>query len=402
MQKRIYLDNAATTRVDERVVEAMKPYFSEIFGNPSSVHTFGQEARSAVDYSRDVVANFLNCDITEVIFTSGGSEADNLAIRGIVAANVTDNQTVKPHVITSEIEHHAILHTVQELEREGKVEATYLKPDKSGIVSAESVKSAIKDNTVLVSIMYVNNEIGTIEPISEIGSMLEGENKQRDKKIYFHTDAVQAAEYAEMDVKKLKVDLLTFTAHKIHGPKGIGVLYIKSKTKIASMITGGEHEFRRRAGTENVPGMIGLAKAVELIKIKRSEIEGVKVLRDKLESGILENISDTHVNGDRERRSPAILNISFKNAEGEAIILNLDFLGFAVSSGSACTAMSLDPSHVLTAIGVPRELSHGAIRFSLSRETTEEEIDKLISVLPGTIEKLRMMSPLAMEEISES
>ena len=396
MQRKIYFDNAATTRVDDEVVEAMKPYFSEIFGNPSSAHTFGQEARVAVDHSRDVVAKFLNCDSAEVIFTSGGSEADNLAIRGIIEAN-KDN--IKPHIIISQIEHHAVLHTIQELERDGKIEAAYIKPDKSGIISPDSVKSAIKENTILVSIMYANNEIGTIEPISEIGSMLETENKSRNKKIYFHTDAVQAAEYAEMDTQKLKVDLLTFTAHKIHGHKGIGVLFIKQNTKISPMITGGEHEFRKRAGTENVPGMVGLAKAIDLIKSKRAEIDRVKILRDKLESSILKNITDTYVNGNIEKRSPAISNISFKNAEGEAIILNLDFMGFAVSSGSACTAMSLDPSHVLTAIDVPRELSHGAIRFSLSRETTEEDIDSLIAILPGVIEKLRAMSPLAMEEI---
>lgn len=399
MQKRIYLDNAATTRVDEAVVGAMQPYFSDIFGNPSSVHTFGQEARAAVDHSRDTVAKFLNCDPMEVIFTSGGSEADNLAIRGVVEASITRNNVAKPHIITSQLEHHAVLHTIEELEKEGKVEATYIKPDKTGIVSPQTIKSAIKDNTVLVSIMYVNNEIGTMEPISEIGTMIEALNQDKEKKIYFHTDAVQATEYFEMDTKKLKVDLLTLTAHKIHGPKGIGVLFIKKGTQISPMITGGEHEFRKRAGTENVLGMIGLAKAIELVHSKCSETLNIEKLRDKLENSILNNISDTYVNGNKEKRSPAITNISFKNAEGEAIILNLDFLGIAVSSGSACTAMSLDPSHVLTSIGVPRELSHGAIRFSLSRETTEEEIDKLISVLPGIIEKLRLMSPLAMEEI---
>lgn len=399
MDKYIYLDNAATTRADSKVIEAMLPYFSETFGNPSSVHTFGQEARSAVDRSRDIVAKFLNCDPMEVIFTSGGSESDNLAIRGTIENLKIKNQKSKiPHVIISQIEHHAVLHTVQSLEREGKIEATYIKPDNTGLISPKSVKEAIQDNTALVSIMYVNNEIGTLEPISEIGAMIEAENSDRENKIYFHTDAVQATEYFDMNVKNLKVDLLTMTAHKIHGPKGVGALFIKKGAKISPMITGGEHEFRKRAGTENVPGIVGMAEAIRLVESRKSKVEAIGRLRDKLEKNILNMISDTYLNGNKEKRSPAISNISFKNAEGEAIILNLDFLGLAVSSGSACTAMSLDPSHVLTAIGVPRELSHGAIRFSLSRETTEDEIDQLTKELPPIIEKLRLMSPLETEE----
>ena len=398
MIKHIYLDNAATTRLDSKVLAAMKPFFTETYGNASSVHTFGQEARRAVEGAREEIAKFLNCDSMEVVFTSGGSESDNLAIRGVVENYLKTNKDV-PHVVTSELEHHAVLHTVQALEKEGKISVTYLKPDQFGIVTPTQVKNSLKKNTILVSIMYVNNEIGTVLPIAEIGKMLEGENANRELKIIFHTDAVQATEFFDMNVQELKVDLLTLTAHKIHGPKGVGALFIRKGVRLLPMITGGEQEFRKRAGTENVPGIVGFAMAVKQVKSSKSKIEGMRKLRDKLEHYLLSNVSDTFLNGHPKKRSPAILNISFKNAEGEAIILNLDFLGIAVSSGSACTAMSLDPSHVLTAIGVPRELSHGAIRFSLSRETTEGEIDQLTSELPGIIEKLRMMSPLLTEDI---
>ncbi|MFA4995974.1 MAG: aminotransferase class V-fold PLP-dependent enzyme [Patescibacteria group bacterium] len=388
----IYLDNAATTNIDPKVVEAMNKSY-QFFGNPSSLHTFGQEARKLVDQSRDTVAEFLNCKPTEVIFTSGGSESDNLAIRGIVnSIQITDN-SIKPHVITSAIEHHAVLHTVQDLEKAGKIEATYVKPNEKGIIQVSDVEAAIKPNTVLVSIMYVNNEVGTVQPIREIGKIIEKENKDRKVRIYFHTDAVQAAEFFNMDTKYLHVDLLTLTAHKFHGPKGIGVLFIKKGTPIEPQIIGGDHEFRFRAGTENVSSIVGLKTVIELVEGRRKKVEGIKKLRDKLEDWILKNILETYLNGDKENRSPVISNISFKNAEGEAIILNLDFMGIAVSSGSACTARSLDPSHVLMAMNTPRELSHGAIRFSLSRETTEEEIDRVIEVLPGIIKKLREMSP---------
>lgn len=432
--KRIYLDNAATTNIDPKVIEAMGKSH-EFFGNPSSLHSFGQEARKLIDRSRDTVAEFLNCKPTEVIFTSGGSESDNLAVRGVVdSIQITDNSQ-KSHVITSAIEHHAVLHTVQDLEKEGKIEATYVKPNKLGIIEVEDVKNAIKDNTVLVSVMYVNNEVGTVQPIREIGKLIEKINLQRNKeqetitkqisnsksqitnknqssklkalnseskfshKIYFHTDAVQAAEFFNVDTKYLHVDLLTLTAHKFHGPKGIGVLFVKKGTPINPEIVGGDQEFRFRAGTENATAISGLKAAIAEITKSKLQISNennnkrIKRLRDKLEDSILKNIPETYLNGDEEKRSPAILNISFKNAEGEAIILNLDFLGIAVSSGSACTARSLDPSHVLMAMDIPRELSHGAIRFSLSRETTEDEIDKVIEVLPNIIKKLREMSP---------
>ncbi|MFA7253764.1 MAG: cysteine desulfurase family protein [Patescibacteria group bacterium] len=462
---RIYLDNAATTKPAPEVIEFMAKAQEKYWGNPSSIHTFGQEARRVVDDARRLVSFFIGCEQEEVIFTSGGSESDNLAIRGIISsvipapdqvegktpagiqtnkeldsgsqATVRNDTILKPHVITSAVEHHAVLHTVQELEKEGKIEATYIKPDGEGLITPEMVKAAIRDNTILVSIIYVNNETGVVTPIREIGLMLEVENnkrltinptqppleKGRSKRIYFHTDAVQAAEFFEISPEYLKVDLLSLTAHKFHGPRGIGVLYVKKGTPVKAQITGGDHEFRLRAGTENTPAIAGLAKAVDLILKERdnsintpplnpprkggeykengalpeliisNECLRLSNLRDKLIQGIVEQIPDAYLNGSEIRRSPNIVNISFFNAEGEAIVLNLDFMGIAVSSGSACTSRSLDPSHVLSAMGIPPEKAHGSIRFSLSRETTEEEIDKVLEVLPGIIDKLRLMSP---------
>ena len=392
---RIYLDNAATTEMDQKVIKVMQDAFA-FFGNPSSIHTVGQEARKIVDDARESVSLFLGCKPTEVIFTSGGSESDNLAIRGIIdnRKQITDNS--RPHIVTSAIEHHAVLHTIMDLEKEGKIEATYIKPNKNGIIQVKDIESAIKSNTALISVMYVNNETGCVQPIREIGKMIEKLNKTRgEKKIYFHTDAVQAAEFFEMGTNYLHVDLLTLTAHKIHGPKGTGVLFVKKGTPISVQITGGDHEFGLRAGTENVAGIAGMAEAIRRIQNTDNRLQRVVRLRNKLENYILKNIPDTNVNGDKELRSPHITNISFKNAEGEAIILNLDFLGISVSSGSACTARSLESSHVLTAMSIPHELTHGAIRFSLSRDTTEDEIDKACEVLPGIIKKLREMSPFS-------
>jgi len=392
--KHIYLDNAATTQLDPEVIKAMNEA-NKIFGNPSSIHTFGQEARKVVDEARDILASFLNCEAMEVIFTSGGSESDNLAIKGMLdSIQITDNSQ-KPHIITSSIEHHAVLHTIQELEKEGKIEATYIKPEENGIVRVGDIEKAIKPNTALISVMYANNEIGTIQPIREIGKMIETKNKQRSdsEKIYFHSDAVQGAEFLNMDVKYLHVDLLTLTAHKIHGPKGVGALFVKKGTPIAPQIIGGEQEFGKRAGTENVTSIVGFAKAIERIQITDNRIQQIQTLRDRLEQFILKNIPDSYLNGGKESRVPHISNICFENAEGEAIILNLDFAGIAVSSGSACTSRNLEPSHVLSAIGVKKELSHGAVRFSLSRYTTEEEIDRVCEILPNIVNKLREMSP---------
>jgi len=393
---KIYLDNAATTKPSEKVLAAMAKVNEEAWGNPSSIHTIGQNANSKLHEAREIVADFLNCDFQEVLFTGGGSESDNLAIRGIAQSSQLNAQG-KPHIITSETEHHAVLHTVLELEKGGVIEATYLAPDSDGVIEPNSVREALKKNTVLVTLMYVNNETGVKNPIAEIGKIIKEENEKRQsgdqQQIYFHTDAVQAAEWEDMNVESLGVDLLTFTGHKMHGPKGVGVLYVRKGTPIKPQITGGGQEFKKRAGTENVAGIAGLAEAINELKAQSTKHKTVESLRDKLVAEIVKNIPDAIINGSQTMRAPHIANISFINAEGEAIILNLDFLGIAVSSGSACTSKSLAPSHVLTAMGIPPEKAHGSIRFSLSRYTTEEEIDEVIRVLPPIIKKLREMSP---------
>lgn len=381
----IYLDNAATTKPLPEVVSAVKDAMEKYWGNPSSIYTIGSEARSVVDKGREAVSNFLGCEPEEIIFTSGGSESDNLAIRGMI-----EQFTSKPHVVTTAFEHHAVLHTVQALEKAGRIEATYLKPDKNGLIDPKNVESAIKANTVLVSIMYVNNETGVAQDIAKIGEAI----KRADHKVYFHTDAVQAAEYFDLNPDNLNVDLLSLSAHKFHGPRGVGILYIRKNTPIIPQITGGSQELNKRAGTENTPAIAGLAAATTEIKSKNEKIKIVEQLRNKLEQELTAKISNSIINGKSAPRAPHISNISFINAEGEAIILNLDMEGIAVSSGSACTSGSLDPSHVLTSMGVPPEQAHGSIRFSLSNETSEEEIDRVIEVLPPIIEKLRAMSPI--------
>jgi len=422
---RIYLDNTATTKQDAEVTKIMEKVASEYFGNASSIHSYGQDARKIVDEARDFMAFYLDCDSSEIVFTSGGTESDNLAIKGVVQASKIE----KPHIITSQIEHHAVLDTVKELEKEGKIEATYLKPKPNGVIKVEDVKAAIKENTVLVSIMYVNNEIGTVEPIREIGKMIEKINAKRlsqvvgrrslvdkphttyDKQIYFHTDAVQAAEYFQMGTKYLHVDLLTITAHKFYGPKGVGLLFVKKGTLLKHQIVGGSQESKLRAGTENVAGIAGMHTAIVNMMTRKAdgkmedakknlpelqvynETKKLKKLSDKLTKGLL-SIPDSRINGCKIHRSPNNVNISFKNAEGESILMMLDQAGVAASSGSACTSGSLEPSHVLTAIGVTPEWSHGSIRFSLGKDNTEEEIEKVIEVMPGIIEKLREMSPL--------
>jgi cysteine desulfurase len=409
--KKIYLDYAATTPLDPEVIKVMNLGMKKYFGNPSSVHSFGQEARKVLEDGRKTVAFYLDCESDEVIFTSGGSESDNLAICGLIEALPKAGHL--PHIITSEFEHHAVLDTVRELVKNGQAEATFIKPTGSGLITPESIKMAVKKNTVLVSIIYVNNEIGTVQPIREIGKLIEVENKKRskDQKIYFHTDAVQAAEFFELGVRYLHVDLLTFTAHKIYGPKGTGVLFVKRGTPIRRQIIGGAQEFRKRAGTENVIGVLGLSRALgRIIEEKADKRSGrqnkllselsetketcrLRTLRDHLIDEILKIIPKSRLNGDRFRRSPANANISFENAEGESILLNLDLLGIAASSGSACTSGSLLPSHVLLSIGLPPEIAHGSIRFTLGRQTTVADIDYLIEVLPKIVSKVRKMSP---------
>ncbi len=384
---KIYLDYAATAPVRPQIEKKIMPFLSEKFGNPSSIHSFGREARKAVDEARESVAKFLNCEPLEVIFTSGGTESDNLAIRGIVT-----NYKLVPHIITSKIEHHAVLHTCKQLEKEKLAEVTYLDVNKTGRVKPEDVKKAIKKNTILTSIMYANNETGTIQPIREIGKIIEKENKKRKNKIYFHTDAVQAAGYLNCNIKYLHVDLLTLSGHKLGTPKGIGVLFIKKGTPIHPLITGGEHEAGKRAGTENVPGIVAMGQAVKLSQNGREKSQ-IKKLRDYFEKQIMTKIPDVELNSHPKDRLPNISNLNFKYIEGESILLNLDLKGIAASSGSACTSGSLEPSHVIMTIYDDPLRANSSIRFSLGWDINKKELDYVIKILPGIIKKLRKISP---------
>ncbi|MCD6521805.1 cysteine desulfurase NifS [Candidatus Calescamantes bacterium] len=382
--RRVYMDHNATCPMDERVIEAMIPYFEEKFGNASSLHSFGREARDAVEKAREEVARLLNAEPQEIIFTSGGTESNNLAIKGYCWRNRERGN----HIITTKIEHHAVLNPVKQLEKEG-FRVTYLPVDKYGRVDLEDLKKAITRETILVSIMMANNEVGTIEPIRELAKI------SQERGIAFHTDAVQAVGKIKVDVKKLGVDFLSLSGHKIYGPKGIGVLYIKKGRKIEPLITGGHHEKNLRAGTENVPAIVGLGEAAKIARKEwKEESERIKNLRDKLEKGILERIPYVRINGHPQYRLPNTLNVSFEYVEGESIILNLDLEGIAVSSGSACTSGTLEPSHVLMAMGVPAVTAQGSVRFSLGKDNREEDIDYLLEVLPPIIERLRKMSPL--------
>ncbi|MBM7623234.1 cysteine desulfurase NifS [Sporohalobacter salinus] len=384
--KKVYLDNAATTPVASEVKEAIEPYLTKKFGNASSVHSFGRDVRKEVELVREKVADLIGADDSqEVIFTSGGTEADNLSIKGVVMKNRDKGN----HIITSAIEHHAVLHPCEYLEEYHDFDVTYLPVDEDGLVDPDDVAEAITDETILVSIMLANNEVGTIQPIAEIGEMLE------DKDIYFHTDAVQAVGSIPVDVDELKVDLLSLSAHKFNGPKGIGACYIRKGTKIIPFMHGGAQERGLRASTENVPGIIGLGKAVELaaenLEEKQKEITR---LRDKLISGIKDNIDEVTLNGHPTNRLPNNVNVSIRYIEGESLLLNLDLEGIAASSGSACTSGSLDPSHVLLAMDIPHEIAHGSLRLTLGKYTTEEEIDYVLEKLPEVVDRLRAMSPI--------
>lgn len=384
MKKRIYLDYAATTPTDPEVVAAMKPYFSEFFGNPSSLHSFGQEAKRAMDEARERIAGFIGASAEEIVFSSGGSESNNTALKGIAYANKSKGN----QIIISAIEHHSVSEPASFLKKES-FEIILVPVDKMGIVNPEDVKKAITEKTILISVMQANNEIGTIQPIKEISQIA------REKGIYFHTDAVQTLGHIPINVKDLGVDLLSASAHKLYGPKGIGFLYIKKGTKISSFIQGGDQEKRRRASTENVPGIVGFGRAVELAQ-KQMLLETKKLtfLRDKLIKLILETIPDVQLNGHPTQRLPNNVNISVRFVEGESMILKLDLEGIACSTGSACTSSSLEPSHVLLAIGLPHEMAHGSLRFTSGRFTQEKEIDYLLTVLPKIVKKLRAVSPL--------
>lgn len=382
----VYLDNAATTRVLPEVIEAMIPYYSEFYGNPSSFHSFARDAHKGLDDARKTVAKCLNAaNPAEIYFTGGGSEGDNMILRGVAQAYRKKGN----HIITSKIEHHAILHTLQELEDKGLVTVTYLDVDENGLVDPQAVKAAIRPDTILVSIMMANNEVGTIEPVKEIGAVC------REAGVLFHTDAVQAVGHVPVDVQDMNIDLLTLTAHKFHGPKGVGAVYIKKGVRVPAMITGGGQENKKRAGTENVPGIVGLAKALEIQTEKlEANVQKMTALRDKLIAGVEERIPAVHLNGHRTQRLPNNVNFGICYIESESILLMLDLQGIAASSGSACTSGSLDPSHVLLAMGISHEEANGSLRMTLSEFTTEEEIDYVLEVLPPIVQRLRDMSPI--------
>lgn len=384
MDRFIYLDNAATTRVKDGVYESMQPYFTEWYGNPSSIYRFAGESRKAIENARAVTADFLNAKPEEIYFTGGGSESDNWALKAAAFANRGKGK----HIITSTIEHHAILHTCRYLEKLG-FEITYVKVDENGVIKLDELKAAVRKDTILITIMFANNEIGTIQPIREIGELAHRNG------ILFHTDAVQAYGHERIDVEELHIDLLSASGHKMNGPKGVGILYIRNSVKIGSFIHGGAQERGRRAGTYNTPGIVGFGKATEIAKRELEKRRGYESgLRDYLIDRVLAEIPYTRLNGHRSRRLSNNANFSFRFIEGESLLILLDQKNIAASSGSACTSGSLDPSHVLLAIGLPHEIAHGSLRLTLSEETTKEELDYVVEELKKIVERLRSMSPL--------
>lgn len=384
MEKIIYVDNAATTKTSKKVIESMKPYFSEIYGNPSSLHSIGLKAKKALEDARAKVAKYLNAEKNEIFFTSGGSESDNWAIKGVAHELLKKG---KNHIITSKFEHHAVLHTLDSLKKEG-FEVTYLDVYENGIIKLEDLENNITEKTALVTIMFANNEIGTIQPIKEIGEIC------KKHKVLFHTDAVQAIGHIKIDVKEMNIDLLSLSAHKFHGPKGIGALYVKKGVKLQNFIDGGAQESGKRAGTENLPGIVGLSTAIEEIYNNIDEKNKHLIeMRNKLIKEILK-IKRSRLNGNPINRLPGNVNFCFEGIEGESLLLMLNAKGICASSGSACTSGSLDPSHVLLAIGLPHEIAHGSLRISLSEENTMDDVNYIIEVLPAIVEKLRAMSPL--------
>jgi cysteine desulfurase len=381
--RRVYLDNNATTAVAPEVFEAMKPYFLDDHGNASSIHWYGQRARAAIEASREQLAHLLNARSSEIVFTSGGTESDNASLFGIAGASRSETK----HVITTTIEHSAVLHTAKELEKRG-VRVTYVPVGSSGVVDPADVEKAIGPDTILISVMHANNELGTIQPLEEIGLIA------REHDIYFHTDAVQSVGKIPVDVENLGVDLLSLSAHKLHGPKGVGALYIRKGAILRPLMYGGHHERDRRPGTENVPGIVGLGKAAELAgEHLAEEMERVGALRDRLENGILASVPLATVSGDESRRLPSTSNISFDFIEGEGFVIAMDLKGVACSTGAACSSGSIEPSHVLTAIGRKFEQARSSIRFSLGRFNTSEDVDYALEALPRVVEQLRSLSP---------
>jgi cysteine desulfurase len=410
--KKIYLDYAATTPVDKEVMKAMSPYFSQKFGNPMSIHSFGREAQAAMDKARKLVADFLVCEPKEVIFTSGATESNNTVIKGVLRHHyLRSGRKSKPHIITTQFEHHCLLNACKTAEREGSAEVTYLPVHKEGVIKISDFKKAIKKNTILISIMYVNNEIGTVQPIAEIGKILKTHNAKRKTQIrstfhvprsiiLFHTDATQAVNYLDCNVNKLNVDLLSLSAHKIYGPKGVGALYIRRGSPIMQIMDGGGQERGLRSGTHNVPGIVGLGKAISLISESRpkagppmaEKVKKIVSLRDYLINKVLKEIPNSYLNGSKEKRSPNNTNFRFDDIEGESLVLMLDQDGIAASTGSACSTGTLQASHVLLALGLNPEQAHGSLRITLGKYTTKKEIDYTIEVLKEAVERLRKIS----------
>jgi len=394
--KKIYLDYAATTPVDKAVLKEMLPYFSEKFGNAMSVHSFGQDALQAMDTARTRVAKYFHAAPGEIIFTSGATESNNLAVKGVLKSYHSKHK-VKPHIITTAFEHHCILDACKAAEKEGLAEVTFIKPDKEGIVSEKEIAKAIRKNTIFISVMYVNNEIGTVQPIAKIGKIVKAKNSERragfDFPIVFHTDATQAINYFDCDVDKLGVDLLSMSAHKIYGPKGAGMLYVRKGTRIRRIQDGGDQEYKLRAGTHNVPGIVGLGKAIEILhKNKGNDAQKIKILRNHLISRVLKEVSGSRLNGSRIKRSPNNANFSFQDVEGEGLLLSLDMEGVACSTGSACSSGALSPSHVLLSIGLKPEQAHGSLRVTLGKFTTKKDIDQAVNKIKNVVERLRKIS----------
>jgi cysteine desulfurase len=408
--KKIYLDYAATTPVDKEVLKTMLPYFSHDFGNVMSIHGFGQTALEAVDSARNILANFLGCSLGEIIFTSGATESNNLAIKGVLRSYYSqkNRKLAKPHIIITKFEHHCVLDTSKGLEKDELAEITYLPVYKDGIVKVEDIKKVIKPNTILISVMYVNNEIGTVQPIKEIGKMINEIRKKKDglEKFYpvFHTDATQAVNYFECDVEKLGVDMMSMSGHKIYGPKGIGALYVRNATPIKRIQDGGDQENRLRAGTHNVPGIVGLGKAIKLInsQLTTHNSQQILKLRNYLIKKVLKEIPKTYLNGSAEKRSPNNANFRFDNVEGEGLVLSLDMEGIAASTGSACSSGALEPSHVLLSLGLRHEQAHGSLRLTLGKDTTKQELDITIKKLKEIVARLRKISGGVLNEFKNN
>lgn len=394
-KRKIYLDYASTTPVDPRVFAAMKPFFSQKFGNPSSLHSFGREASEAVEKARTQAADFFGCESGEIVFTSGATESNNFALKGTMIALVShfSDKKIKPHIITTQFEHSCVLASCKKLEEQGMAEVTYLPVGKEGVISMNDVKKAIQNNTALISVMYANNEIGTVQPVKEIGKLLAKENEKRETKILFHTDAVQAVNYLDCRVNDLGVDLLTASAHKIYGPKGVGLLFIRKGTPLKRIQDGGDHEMGLRSGTLNAAGIVGLGAALELTEKERTRnCKIVEKLQSHIISRVLKEIKGSRLNGSRIKRIPNNANFIFRDVEGEGMLLGLDLSGIAVSTGSACSSGDLRPSHVLLAIGLGEEESHGSLRVTLGKYTTKQEADLFIDTLETVVARLRKIA----------